>query len=164
MAIYSYFLLPFHVQVIASILAVLTILFVGLFFLPGVAFRIRISVLVGRLRKLKQGNKRDPEDLFASIDWVSRRLGDGLGYDVKSFEDTQTPRYIEVKTTNGPALTPLLVSQTELEFSQEQDTEFWLYRGFDFRALPRLFVLHGALDRHVSLTPTDYRARLRAAK
>ena len=103
------------------------------------------------------------EDLVACIDWIARRLGDGLGYDVKSFEDAQTPRFIEVKTTNGPALTPFLVSQNELEFSQEQDAAFWLYRVFDFRVLPRLFVLRGALDRYVFLTPTDYRARLRAA-
>jgi len=101
--------------------------------------------------------------LIEGIDWVARRLGDGLGYDVKSFQDAQTPRYIEVKTTNGPALTPFIVSQNELEFSQEQDAAFWLYRVFDFRALPRLFLLQGALDRHVSLTPTDYRARLRAS-
>lgn len=63
-------------------------------------------------------------ELVAAIDWVANRLGDGLGYDVKSFDDAETPRYIEVRTTNGPALTPFLVSQNELEFSREQDNEF----------------------------------------
>ena len=38
------------------------------------------------------------------IDWVSQRCGDGTGYDILSFEENDTARFIEVKTTNGGSL------------------------------------------------------------
>ena len=100
--------------------------------------------------------------LASSIDWVADRAGDGAGYDIQSFETPTVRRYIEVKATNGPALTPFYVTRGELGFSEEAASEFWLYRIFDFRRKPRLFVLNGALEKHVTLEPVDYRARLKA--
>jgi hypothetical protein len=101
-------------------------------------------------------------DLVGAIDWVASRLGDGAGYDIKSFHLDGAPRFIEVKTTNGAAITPFVVTQNELEFSREAAEAFFLYRVFDFRALPRLFFLQGELSRSLDLRPIDYRARLKA--
>ena len=99
-------------------------------------------------------------ELADRIEWISKKRGDGLGYDVLSFT-SDAPRYIEVKTTNSSAATPFVISQNELDFSQEHPSEYFLYRVFDFRDLPRLFMLQGELDRHLQLQPIDYRARLR---
>lgn len=102
-------------------------------------------------------------DLAARIDWVSQRCGDGMGYDILSFEDNDTARFIEVKTTNGGSLTPFIISQNELEFSEEMEDTFSLYRVFEFAKSPRLFIVRGALHQSLQLEALDYRARLKAA-
>ncbi|WP_342612694.1 DUF3883 domain-containing protein [Burkholderia ambifaria] len=100
-------------------------------------------------------------DLAAKIDWISDRIGDGVGYDIMSYEDNELSRFIEVKTTNGGSLTPFVISQNELDFSEEMGNAFYLYRIFDFSKSPRLFVLHGALSHSLHLEAIDYRARLK---
>ncbi|KVG79049.1 hypothetical protein WJ36_22320 [Burkholderia ubonensis] len=101
-------------------------------------------------------------DLAAKIDWVSDRCGDGIGYDIMSYEADELSRFIEVKTTNGSSLTPFVVSRNELEFSEEAEDAFCLYRVFDFAKAPRLFILRGALSSSLHLEAIDYRARLKA--
>jgi hypothetical protein len=104
----------------------------------------------------------DRGDLAQRVDWVSDRLGDGAGYDILSFERDAAERYIEVKTTNGSALTPFVLSANEVAFSQEVGAAFCLYRLFDYGSAPRLFILRGDLTAHLSLAPLDFRARLKA--
>lgn len=100
-------------------------------------------------------------DLASSIDWVSDRCGDGTGYDIMSFEENGISRFIEVKTTNGGSLTPFIISQNELEFSQETEDAFCLYRVFEFSKAPRLFIVRGALNEILHLEALDYRARMK---
>jgi len=101
-------------------------------------------------------------DLAADVDWISQRLGDGSGYDIMSFETSAVARFIEVKTTNGGSLTPFIVTRNELEFSEETEDSFCLYRLFDFSSSPKLFILRGSLSSNVDLEALDYRARLKA--
>lgn len=101
-------------------------------------------------------------DLASRIEWVSDQQGDGAGYDIGSFDDDGSPRFIEVKTTNGGAATPFVVSSNELTFSADAGDAFRLYRVFEFRASPRLFVLRGNLATVLALTPINYRARVAA--
>jgi len=101
-------------------------------------------------------------DLVGQISWVSEDLGDGAGYDIASFSRPAEPRFIEVKTTNGGALTPFIVSANEVAFSQEAGDAFFLYRVFGYKTNPQLYMLRGDLEQSVSLTPIDYRARLRS--
>jgi uncharacterized protein DUF3883 len=93
---------------------------------------------------------------------VFDRCGDGIGYDILSYESNEVARFIEVKTTNGSSLTPFIVSPNEVEFSEEAEDAFCLYRVFDFSQTPRLFILHGPLTACVHLEALDYRARLKA--
>ena len=53
--------------------------------------------------RLAQANRLD---LAKRVRWVSMEDGDGAGYDISSFDESSTPRLIEVKTTNGSARTP----------------------------------------------------------
>jgi hypothetical protein len=92
------------------------------------------------------------------VEHVSQSKGDGLGYDVLSFESDGKERLIEVKTTTFGRDTPFFVSRGELALSKGARDQFHLYRLFEFRKSPRLFDLPGALDQHCLLDPVTYRA------
>lgn len=100
-------------------------------------------------------------ELFQRVDWISDRLGDGAGYDILSYDATDQPRYIEVKTTNGAHSSAFIISRNELDFSQETGEAFHLYRVFQFRAAPMLYMLHGDVSKQLHLEPIDYRASFR---
>ncbi|MGY4532937.1 hypothetical protein ACVW0Y_002067 [Pseudomonas sp. TE3786] len=100
-------------------------------------------------------------ELFQRLEWVADTQGDGAGFDILSFEDEMRHRFIEVKTTNGGVASSFQVSHNELEFSKEVGDQFFLYRVFQLRSVPKLFVLSGDLAQHLYLKPTDYRASFR---
>ena len=93
------------------------------------------------------------------IEHVAKTKGDGLGYDVQSFESNGKERLIEVKTTSFGLEAPFYVSRTELDVSKEKSELYQLYRLFDFRDRPRMYQLKGPVDRHCILDPVSYRAR-----
>lgn len=103
----------------------------------------------------KAGQKR----LADRIEHVSISRGDGLGYDVLSYEIDGHERLIEVKTTAFGILTPFHVSRNELARSETDAAQYHLYRLFDFRGRPRLFDLHGAIASHCHLDAVMYLAR-----
>jgi hypothetical protein len=98
--------------------------------------------------------------LSERVEHVSATRGDGLGYDVLSFEESGRERLIEVKTTSFGKLTPFFVSRNELARSEADAESYRLYRLFDFRERPRLFDLPGAIAAHCQLDPVSYLARL----
>lgn len=96
--------------------------------------------------------------LVAQIEHTSAMLGDGLGFDIRSFELDGSSRYIEVKTTRYSELTPFYFSAGELAASQHYGSEYHLYRIFNFSRKPGLFMLGGPLDQSTHMTPVDYSA------
>lgn len=98
------------------------------------------------------------QKLADRVEHVSKTIGDGLGYDVLSFDATGRERFLEVKTTSFGKDTPFFVSRGELRLSKEATEQFHLYRLFEFRKTPKLFALKGALDQHCILDPVTYRA------
>lgn len=88
--------------------------------------------------------------------------GDGLGYDIRSFEPDGRERFIEVKTTSFGERTPFYVSANELRFAKDHAAQFRLYRLFDFQRAPRLFELGGPIDQHCMLDAATYRASFSA--
>lgn len=93
------------------------------------------------------------------VEQVSRTKGDGLGYDILSFDTAGREKWIEVKTTTFGLQAPFFVSRRELEVSKHEPDKFHLYRLFEFRDRPRMFQLKGPVDRHCILDPISYRAR-----
>ena len=91
---------------------------------------------------------------------VSESEGDGLGYDIRSFEVTGEDRLIEVKTTSYGASTPFFVTRNEVAVSRREGERFHLYRAYDFRTAPRLFAKSGPLEQAFQLEPTSYEARV----
>ena len=97
--------------------------------------------------------------LSERIEHVAASQGDGLGYDVLSFESNGRERLIEVKTTAFGELTPFYVSRNELARSNADADKYHLYRLFDFREKPRVFQLPGSIESHCRLDPVTYLAR-----
>ncbi len=97
-------------------------------------------------------------ELLQRVDWVSDRLGDGTGFDILSYDSPDRERFIEVKTTNGSIRSSFIISRNELDFSREAGDSYYLYRIFQFRESPSLYMLQGNLANQVHLEPIDYRA------
>jgi hypothetical protein len=76
-----------------------------------------------RLRTL--GIRREPEH-------KSKSEGDGLGYDILSYNDEGTEIFIEVKTTTAGIDQPFFVTRNELKRSIQDSDRFALYRLYDF--------------------------------
>lgn len=93
------------------------------------------------------------------VEQVSKTLGDGLGFDIHSYEADGSDRFIEVKTTAYGIATPFFVTRNELRVSTEIADRYHLYRAFAFRNEPRMFTRTGPLDQAFALTPDSWRAR-----
>lgn len=95
------------------------------------------------------------------IEHVSQSKGDGLGYDILSFETSGRERFIEVKTTAFAKETPFYASRNEVSFSSDFQSQFQLYRLFEFRRSPKLFSLKGSISDHCHMDPANFICRLR---
>jgi hypothetical protein len=97
-------------------------------------------------------------DLAKEVEWVAQTKGDGLGYDIRSFNVEYEERFIEVKTTNFDRETPFLITDNEMDFSKQNAEQYKLYRLFDFGKKPRMFTLSGSMEEACVIAPTRYRA------
>jgi len=101
------------------------------------------------------------DDLADKVEWVSQTIGDGLGFDLLSFNHLDdSERFIEVKTTGLGKFFPFYVSENEVRCSEAVPNKYHLYRVFDFSRSPRLYVLPGAISSACRLTPVQYRATI----
>jgi Domain of unknown function (DUF3883) len=98
------------------------------------------------------------EDLALKIKHVSKEVGDGLGYDIHSFDLNGSDRLLEVKTTLGISTTPFFLSENERLVSIERKINFRVLRLYDFAKAPRAFEIAPPLENFIFLQPTDYRA------
>jgi hypothetical protein len=105
-------------------------------------------------RLWKAGQKK----LSERVELVSVTKGDGLGYDVLSFEEDGRERFVEVKTTQFGAMTPFFASRAEVDVSVELERQYQLYRLFHFNKGPKLFTLPGSLRESCRLEPFTYAA------
>ncbi|MCC6317188.1 MAG: DUF3883 domain-containing protein [Gemmatimonadaceae bacterium] len=110
-----------------------------------------------RARLFAAGQRR----LADRVEQVSVTRGDGLGYDVLSYETSGRERLIEVKTTKFSRYTPFLITRNEVRCSEEHAEHYSLYRVFDMRGTPRMFQLDGAVSQTAFLDPVQYLGRAR---
>lgn len=102
-------------------------------------------------------------DLQEQIEQVSQTQGDGLGYDIASFDLDGQPLYIEVKTTTGDRQTPFYISQNELDFSKDHADHYCLYRIYGFDRMADTDQLSftktfGDLSQCFEFVPVSYRS------
>lgn len=95
-------------------------------------------------------------DLAARVQWASKEVGDGLGYDVASFWIDGRERLIEVKTTNYGERTPFYISRWEVDCSARRPDAYSLYRVHGFARDPRVYVLDGPVAHTSLLEPSVF--------
>lgn len=106
-------------------------------------------------------NQDRRESLAAKVEHVSRDSGDGLGFDVLSFDADGREKFIEVKTTAFAKETPFYASASEIRFAQKNAPQFFVYRLFEFRKAPKCYTLPGMIEDHCALDPISYRCSFR---
>lgn len=79
--------------------------------------------------KLKRANK---PKLAKKIKHVAKEKGDGLGYDVLSYDQNGKEIFIEVKTTKGNVNSTFYITRNELEKSKIEQDFYRLYRVYNF--------------------------------
>jgi hypothetical protein len=112
----------------------------------------RLVMEYEQINLIRAGKK----SLADKVKWVSKDIGDGLGYDILSKNLNGTDKYIEVKTTKLSKEAPFYFSVNEYNFSIENEPNFHLYRVFDFNKNPQLFKLHGRYDRFCKIEPHQF--------
>lgn len=98
------------------------------------------------------------EGLAAKVERVSQTHGDAAGFDILSFETNGRERLVEVKTTRYGKYTPFFLSRNEVRTSDAYTGQYVLYRLFQFREQPKLFILSGSVRTTCSLDPALFEA------
>lgn len=112
-------------------------------------------VLYERWRLSSSGHER----LANKVEHVAKTKGDGLGFDILSFDTNGRERLIEVKTTSFGKETPFFITKNEVELSRSEADLFRLCRLFEFRKEPKMFSLVGPIEQHCYLDPITFRGR-----
>ncbi len=100
------------------------------------------------------------DDLADAVRHVSQEVGDGLGYDILSFDHTRgEERLIEVKTTRASIWTPFYLTRNEVEVSNDRRDAFRLYRLHSFGPRTRIYMMAGSMSEQCALDPSVYLAR-----
>jgi hypothetical protein len=102
--------------------------------------------------------KEGARALADRIEHVARTKGDGLGFDVLSYETSGEERLIEVKTTRFGLHTPFYASRNEVAVSKERRRAYFVYRLCKFLSDRKLFLLNGSIRETCSLQPTQFLA------
>lgn len=98
-------------------------------------------------------------DLAERVSWVSQTKGDGLGYDIASFDENGNELFIEAKTTRGGIRTPFFLSAAELDAAADIGKSYRLYRLFRYGTAPQIYRLRPPLEDAVDLTPSIFSAK-----
>lgn len=90
-------------------------------------------------------------------------IDDSLGYDILSFEEDGTYRYIEVKTTktNISSSGSFYISANELKCAQNKN--YWIYYVIDVESdNPKLYLMKNPLkNKQIHLEPISYKVRFK---
>jgi hypothetical protein len=106
-------------------------------------------------------------DLAEQVCHISVQQGDRAGYDVLSFTEDGHEKFIEVKTTTGPAETEFFMTSHEVEASRQYAEKYYLYRVYRYNESVNsgyFYVQQGRVDKLFTLTPSQYRVRYEAIK
>ena len=123
--------------------------------------------LAGELQVLKYEQEylesQGRSDLAAQVRHASQLDGDGLGYDILSYNSDESIKYIEVKTTTGSARSAFYITDNEIQFSEQLSSNYYLYRVYEFDSSTntgKFFVQAGAVNSSFDLLPIQYRATI----
>ncbi|MDB4664170.1 DUF3427 domain-containing protein [bacterium] len=116
-----------------------------------------LLVLEHEINKLKEAGF---PDLASKVIHTSVIQGDGAGYDIKSFNEDGSPKYIEVKSTRGSLNTDFYMSPNERRFAEKNAENFYLYRVYDLgnqKGEALFYVLEGDINEQLVATPVNFK-------
>ena len=99
------------------------------------------------------------KDLADSIEHVSMTQGDGTEYDIKSFNEDGTDRFIEVKTIKQAIDAEFLISPNEIKFSELSQENYYIYRICNLKFNPLngfLYINPGNVLDKFDKEPTEF--------
>ena len=117
---------------------------------------------LGELLVMQYEQERLKDKKNKNPDHKSVKDGDGLGYDILSYDDSGNEIFIEVKTTTGNYNSTFYITQNELECSNRYPDKYCLYRLYDFdddTNTAKFFTINGDLT-HYCITPISYRVAI----
>ena len=100
--------------------------------------------------------------LAKAVEQVSATKGDSTGYDILSFNEDGSEKYIEVKTTKSQISSKFFISENQIRVSELHPMKYWLYRLYDFSFdthSASMYTVRGPLRNKLSLEPKEYAAR-----
>ena len=113
-------------------------------------------------REIEYLNKNGKSKLAKKVKHVSKNEGDGLGYDILSFDLKGNKKFIEVKTTKGNLKTTFFVTKNELEKSKLEKDNYFLYRVYNFNEnseSAKLLIIRGELT-PICINPITFKVNL----
>ncbi len=119
-----------------------------------------LAIEVEKKRLVAEGRP----DLADRIEHVARTIGDGLGFDVLSFEKIGTDyrkKYIEVKSTTGAKNKPFDITSNEVEVSEEKGEQYCIYRFYGLSSTAkeiRYYESRGSIKDNFTLEATSFKA------
>lgn len=115
-----------------------------------------LFILENEKNFLISNNRSDLADL---VQHVSLEIGDGLGYDILSFDLDGVDKKIEVKTTRSNITRPFYLSRNELLVSNRHPENYFLFRLFDFDSelnKGKYYIISGDLSKSLKLDAISY--------
>jgi hypothetical protein len=109
----------------------------------------------------KRLSKLSRNDLSDTVIHASKEIGDGLGYDIISWDHNGNKLFIEVKTTSGDIYTQFYLTSNEISVLKK-GTNYCIYRvyNFDFNTGEGdIYIINGEKDieKYFEIRPLNYR-------
>ncbi|UZP04703.1 DUF3883 domain-containing protein [Clostridium botulinum] len=119
-----------------------------------------LLILEYERKKLERYNVENIDDKLV---WVSQKNGDGVGYDILSY-DVENDReiYIEVKATEKEKDEAFFITSSELKLSKEKECQYYLYRIYGLNNTSehiKFYKINGDISNHFDLEPIQYLVR-----
>ena len=108
-------------------------------------------------------NNKGLKNLADKVKHVAKTKGDGLGYDILSFDDDGNKKYIEVKTTKGDEKSTFFITRNELEKSKLDQENYFLYRVYEYdesNDTAKLTIMRGDLS-PLCISPELFKVNLK---
>lgn len=105
-------------------------------------------------------NNKGLVNLSERVQWISKE-SDSYGYDIKSFHEDGSSKYIEVKTTTEGGKTPFYLSELELNALDRLHPNYIICRVYDFNIETgkgsKYWVSKTQLETYFNLEPISYK-------
>lgn len=106
--------------------------------------------------------KKGRKDLAEKVVATRKIAGNAERFDILSYNEDESEKYIEVKTTKGQLNNIFHISENEVKFSHDYGSKYYLYRVYNFNIKTMtadLKIIKGPVEREI-LQPTNYTCRI----